>query len=166
MTKLLCPTRGGEESYKNQDAAIALAKEKGCDILFLYVANIDFLLYRRSHRTMDFVQDNMDEMGEFLLTMAQERAEKENIAAITTVKHGIFSNVLLETITEEEICALFLGSAVGTRGHTTPKYMQNLVSLIQEKTGLEIFIANSGEIIENHAASQQPPDAEPMGNEE
>jgi hypothetical protein len=35
MGKTLCATRGGEASYRTQDAAIALAKERGDELVFL-----------------------------------------------------------------------------------------------------------------------------------
>jgi hypothetical protein len=40
---ILCPTRGGKGSYPNQDRAIAIAKERGAEILFLYITNVEFL---------------------------------------------------------------------------------------------------------------------------
>ena len=43
MGKILCATRGGEASYRTQDAAVALAKEQGDELLFLFVVNLGFL---------------------------------------------------------------------------------------------------------------------------
>ena len=43
MGRILCPTRGGEGSYRTQDAAIAMAKERGDELVFLYVVDLDFL---------------------------------------------------------------------------------------------------------------------------
>jgi hypothetical protein len=43
MAKILCATRGGEASYRTQDAAVALAKERGDELVFLFVADISFL---------------------------------------------------------------------------------------------------------------------------
>jgi hypothetical protein len=40
MGKILCATRGGEASYRIQDAAIALAKERGDTLLFLYAESV------------------------------------------------------------------------------------------------------------------------------
>ena len=38
---ILCPTRGGQASYPNQDLAIAIAKEREVEILFLYITNVE-----------------------------------------------------------------------------------------------------------------------------
>ena len=40
---ILCPTRGGEASYANQERAIALAVEREAELIFLYVSNVHFL---------------------------------------------------------------------------------------------------------------------------
>ena len=40
---ILCPTRGGKGSYPNQDRAIAIAKERNAEVLFLYITNVEFL---------------------------------------------------------------------------------------------------------------------------
>ena len=41
MTKILCAIRGGESSQRIQDIGIKLAKERGEEIVFLYVVNTD-----------------------------------------------------------------------------------------------------------------------------
>ena len=81
MGKILCATRGGEASYRTQDAAIALAQERGDELLFLFVVDIQFL-DRTAHAVRpDIVSAEMEKMGEFLLAMAQERAEKQGVTA-------------------------------------------------------------------------------------
>ena len=40
MKKILCATRGGEASRKTQDAVIAMAKEEGAKVLFLYIISL------------------------------------------------------------------------------------------------------------------------------
>ena len=81
MGKILCPTRGGEASYRTQDAAIVLAKEQGKQLVFLYVVDTHFL--DRTERAVrpDVVMEEMTRMGEFLLIMAQERAQAHGIQA-------------------------------------------------------------------------------------
>ena len=76
MKTILYPTRGGQTSYSNQDAVIALAKEWNAKLIFLYISNVDFLekLGHVSHTKV--VQNELEDMGEFLLAMASERAEK------------------------------------------------------------------------------------------
>ena len=40
MGLILCATRGGEASYLTQQEAINLAKDRGDEIVFLYIINL------------------------------------------------------------------------------------------------------------------------------
>ena len=80
MAKILCAIRGGEESQRLQDIAIQRAKERGEQIVFLYVVNTEFL-DTASASLRESVTLEMEKLGDFLLLMAQERAKKEGVAA-------------------------------------------------------------------------------------
>lgn len=143
---ILCPTRGGEGSYPNQDRAIAIAKERGDDLMFLYITNVEFLGLTASPILID-IEHEIDEMGEFMLAMAQERAEKANIKALTLVKHGQFNEVLADVIEEHQIESVVLGSSAGGTGVITAQYIQGLVDEISAKTGVEFIVVDQGEIV-------------------
>ena len=88
MGRILCATRGGEASFRAQDAAIALAQERGDELLFLYVVDIGFLQKTERAVRPDVVKAEMEKMGEFLLAMAQERAQKQGVKASYALCHG------------------------------------------------------------------------------
>ena len=116
MTTILRPTRGGETSNPNQDRAIALAKERDADLLLLYVANVHFLDRLAGPVIVD-VETELEEMGEFLLALAQERAEKAGVRAKTLVLRGEFREALEQVIQEhEEVTTVVLGTAVEGTG--------------------------------------------------
>ena len=144
--KILCPTRGGKDSYPNQDRAVALAKERGVGVLFLYITNVDFLEHTAAPKLID-IEHEMDEMGEFMLAMAQERAEKADVSASTLVKHGHFREVLCEVIEEYEIETVVLGSSVGGTGVVTGVYVRELIDEIHGKIGVEFIVVDKGEIV-------------------
>lgn len=146
---ILCPTRGGEASVPNQERAIAIARERGCDLLFLYVSNIEFLGLTAVPKLIDF-EAEMDEMGEFMLTMAQERAESAGVRALTHVHRGNFNEVLVDVIHEYKIGTVVLGSSAGGTGVVTRDYIQNLATEIADKTGVEFIIVDQGEIVETY----------------
>lgn len=146
---ILCPTRGGEASVPNQERAIAIARERGYDLLFLYVSNIEFLGLTAVPKLIDF-EAEMDEMGEFMLTMAQERAEAEGVRALTHVHRGNFNEVLVEVIHEYKISTVVLGSSAGGTGVVTRDYIQKLAIEIADKTGVEFIIVDKGEIVETY----------------
>ncbi len=143
---ILCPTRGGRSSYPNQDMAIELAKKRQADLLFLYISNVRFLGMTASPVVVD-IETELDEMGDFLLTMAQERAEKAGVHAETSVRRGVFQKVLQEVIHEYPISAVVLGSSTAGTGVTTPEFVQSLVAAMSDETGLEFIILRDGKII-------------------
>ena len=150
-TMILCPTRGGKDSYPNQDRAVALAKERGVGVLFLYITNVEFLGLTAAPKLID-IEHELDELGEFMLAMAQERAEKANVAASTLVQRGQFQEILADVIEEHEISTVVLGSSAGGTGVVTAGYIQDLIDEIHGKTEVEFIIVDQGEIV----ATYQP----------
>jgi nucleotide-binding universal stress UspA family protein len=146
---ILCPTRGGEGSYPNQDRAIAIAKERGVGVLFLYISNVEFLDLTASPVLVD-VEHEMDEMGEFMLAMAQERAEKVGVPASAVIKHGHFREALIETIKEFQIDTVILGSSAGGTGIVTVSYVEDMIEEISGKTGVEFIVVDQGNIVDTY----------------
>lgn len=146
---ILCPTRGGKDSYPNQDRAVALAKERGVGVLFLYITNVEFLGLTAAPKLID-IEHEMDEMGEFMLAMAQERAENAEVQASTLVKHGQFRKVLREVIEEHEIETVVLGSSTGGTGVVTGSYARDLIDEVHGKIGVEFIVVDKGEIVSTY----------------
>ena len=67
MGKILCATRGGETSWRSQDEAIKLAKERGDQLIFLYVVDIS-VLDKMAVPVVDR-RGNIRKLGRFLLAM-------------------------------------------------------------------------------------------------
>jgi len=111
MGKILCPTRGGEGSYRTQDAAIAMARERGDDLVFLYVVDLDFLNHTERAVRPDVVGQEMRRMGEFLLSIAQERAQKQGVDASYILREGEVQAEIKAAAVEEEATLVVLGQA-------------------------------------------------------
>lgn len=153
MTKtILAPTRGGRASYPNQDRAIEIAKERGAIILFLYVTDVRFLGRTASPILVD-IETEIDEMGEFLLTMAQERASRAGVKAEITVRRGMFREVLRGVIEERKIDAVVLGSSSEGTGFTTRDYIEELSGKMSALTGIEFIVVHEGAILSTHKSS-------------
>ena len=146
---ILCPTRGGTASYPNQDRAIAIAKERGSELLFLYITNVQFLDHTPLAKTVD-LETEMDEMGEFLLTMAVERAEKEGVNASMIVRRGLFRDVISEMINEFEIACVVLGSSSGSTGVIAEVYIHDLMDTVSAETGVEFIVVDQGNVIRTY----------------
>jgi hypothetical protein len=146
MKTILCPTRGGKESHPNQDFAINLAKERSADLLFLYVSDIKFLKRAGPPIVVDIEQE-MVEVGDFILSMAQERAENSSVPARAIVRSGIFSKILRETIVEHEIKTVVLGSSREGSGIVSYERLQELSKELNKEIGVEFIILQNGSMV-------------------
>lgn len=138
MGTILCSTRGGKDSLPAQDAAIELAKEQGERLLFLYVVDTGFL--NRTERAVrpDVVAQEMANLGEFLLTMARERAEEAGVYADIRVCQGDFRCELEEVIRQEYVDVLILGRPAGEGSAFKLAALEELAAKIEESTGIEV----------------------------
>jgi nucleotide-binding universal stress UspA family protein len=140
MGKILCATRGGEASYRTQDAAIALAKERGDELLFLFVVDIGFLDRTERAVRRDVVTHEMEKMGEFLLVMAQERALAKNVHADYLVRHGKFREELIACAQQPDVTMVVLGKPAGKESAFIPESLEAFAGEIQAKTGTPVRI--------------------------
>ena len=143
--KILCLTRGGEASYPNQDGAIAIAKDQDEELLFLYITSVQFLDYSAAPKVVD-IESELDEMGEFLLVMAQERARKAGVVADILVRRGNFSEVLKDVVQEYPIETVILGSSTGDTGVITEEYISEITEEISREYDVEFIILMDGNI--------------------
>jgi nucleotide-binding universal stress UspA family protein len=144
VTTILYATRGGTE---NQDAVIALAHEQGADLLFLYVSNVRFLDHFASPVPVDLIQGELDEMGEFLLAIAQEKAEGAGVKADILVRHGSFWETLQEVIADYDITTVVLGHPNRETGTTTAEYIDSVAQSLLDEYQVEVITIDQGEIV-------------------
>jgi nucleotide-binding universal stress UspA family protein len=157
--KILCLTRGGKSSYPNQDWAITLAKESDAHLRFLYITNVHFLDYTAAPIVFD-IEAELDEMGEFLLVMAQERAQKAGVEAEATVRRGEFRQVLEQVIPEFDVDTVIMGSSAEDTGIVSHDYSKALTEDISCKTGVKFIILQEGEVFYTARSGDQPEDEE------
>ena len=150
MKRILAPTRGGEGSCPNQDKAISLSKEQGAELHFLYVTDISFL-DRVSSPVLIDVEEELDEMGGFMLAMAQERAQAQGVEAGAIVRRGHFMDVVQAIIEEMEISCLILGSPEADSGLTTFDLLRELAEELASTHQVETIVLSKGEIVYQHA---------------
>jgi nucleotide-binding universal stress UspA family protein len=139
MGKILCATRGGEASYRTQDAAIALAKERGDTLLFLYVVDLHFLDKTAAPIVVD-VENEVTKMGEFLLLMAQERAIEQGVTATTVSRRGEVRKELKKAAEEQDVSLVVLGRPVGEESVFQLTSLQAFSAEIEAETGVETRI--------------------------
>jgi nucleotide-binding universal stress UspA family protein len=139
MGKILCATRGGQDSYRTQDAAIALAQERGDSLIFLYVVDVRFLDKTSAPIVVD-VEGEIGKMGEFLLVMAQERAAKAGVGAETVCREGRVGDQLVAVARELEVSTLVLGRPGGEDSTFSLDALQDLAASIRADADAEVVI--------------------------
>ena len=142
MTTILCATRGGEAGYRTQDKAIALAKEKDASLLFLYVIDLQFLDMTAAPIVVD-VEDEVHDMGQFLLLMAKERAAKQGISAQTVCHKGRVSKEIIKAARKYEVSFVVLGRPVEEESDKSAfklAGLQAFASEIEAETGATVLI--------------------------
>lgn len=139
MGKILCATRGGPDSYPAQDGAIALAKERGDELVFLYVADITFLDQTAAPLVVD-VDSELDLMGWFQLALARERAAAEGVQAEILVRHGHLRTELAAAARQVGATLIVLGRPQGKTAAFDDKSLQALAAYLQAETGAEVHI--------------------------
>ena len=138
MAKILCAIRGGKASQRIQDIGIKLAKERGEEIVFLYVVNTKFLA-TASTALRESVTQEMEKLGDFLLLMAQERAKKQDVIAETLLRHGYLQEEFEAAASAAEISTVLLGKP-GEGGNFSMEELETVAKEIKEKHQVEVLI--------------------------
>jgi nucleotide-binding universal stress UspA family protein len=139
MGKILCATRGGEASYRTQDGAIALAKEQGDTLVFLYVINTRFLDKTAAPVVVD-VESEMTKMGQFLLVMAQERAAEQGVTADILCRKGKVQEALNSVARTEGASLIVLGKPAGEQSVFRLAGLEAFAAQLEAETGVETRI--------------------------
>jgi nucleotide-binding universal stress UspA family protein len=139
MAKILCATRGGEASYRAQDAASRIAGARGDELLFLYVVNIEFLDKTARAVRPDIVEAEMEKLGQFLLEMARERAAGQGVRAEVVLRHGALPEELAAVAIEHQVDCIVLGKSE-EGGVYSLEGLTSFAAELEAKTGSEVLI--------------------------
>ncbi len=139
MGKILCATRGGEESEETQAGAIALARERGDELIFLYVADASFLNRIAAPLVVD-VEGELDRMGRFQLAMACEQAAAQGVKARAIVRHGRLQTELAAVAHELEVTLVVLGRPRAGVPVFDDEALRSFVDRLQDQTGAEVRV--------------------------
>jgi nucleotide-binding universal stress UspA family protein len=139
MEKILCATRGGDASYITQDKAIQLALEQEAGLVFFYVVDTRFVDKTSAPIVVD-VENEISKLGEFLLLMAQERAQEGGVEAATILREGKVRDELKKVIEEEEITLLVLGKPSGDSSVFKLSALETFAEELEGETGVKTII--------------------------
>ncbi len=149
MRTILYPTRGGDTTHRNQDWVFSQTKESAAKLILLYVSNVRFLDMLRTPVGIDRVWEELDSMGDFLLTMGQDRAEQVGVTAEKAIRHGRFREALKEVIKEENVTTVVLGRPAQGTAITTAEYIQDIAEYLTAETDVEVYLIHEGKVIDH-----------------
>lgn len=141
MAPIVCATRGGEASRRCQERAIALAIERGDALIFLFVADTNFM-QPANQALARALADELERLGRSLLCIAHARARGQGIAAEMVVRHGAVRQVIEDFLREVKASTLVLGApGTGSEKKTfSPGEMPQFARQINANTGVEVIV--------------------------
>lgn len=138
MGKILCATRGGEESIQTQSYAIKRAQESGDELIFIYIFDLDFLIHAATGRH-EVIEEEMINMAEFLMTMAVERAEKAGVESRYLIRRGRLATELAAAAVEVEATVVILGRPA-EQSLFRMSGLETLIESLSDKTGIAFIL--------------------------
>jgi nucleotide-binding universal stress UspA family protein len=139
MGKILCAIRGGEGSYPTQDGAIALARERGDELVFLYVVDVSFLNQTAAPLVVD-IDAALEKMGRFQLAMAQERAAAQSVEDRIVVRTGRLRPELVAAATELGVDLIVLGRPEEKTAVFEQATLQAFAAILRSETDADVLI--------------------------
>jgi nucleotide-binding universal stress UspA family protein len=139
MGKILCATRGGEASRRAQEGAIALARERGDELVFLYVADISFLNQTAAPLVVD-IDSRLEKMGRFQLAMAREQAAAEGVTADIVVRRGRLRAEMVAAAKELGPEIIVLGRPLDREAVFDETALKIFAAILEAETGAEVRI--------------------------
>ena len=161
MATILYPTRAGDSAHRNQDRVIEMAREQGASLLLLYVSNVHFLDHIAGPKHVEIVEAELDELGAFLLAMAQERAEKANIEVESVLRHGGFRLAVIDVIKEHGVTSVVLGHPTHTTANTTVEFISEFARTLAVDCNVDVHVVHEGEIVDHFKTTGDSVTADP-----
>ena len=142
MSGIVCAVRGGPESQPTIKKSIALSLDEKLPLYFIYIVNLDFLSHTSGSRTQ-VLSEEMREMGEFILYLAEENAKKQGVNATGVVLKGSVREEIAKYCHKIQADFLVMGKPkiLKESSHFTEESFKNFISLTEEQTGAKVVLA-------------------------
>lgn len=141
MGPIVCATRGGRICRCTQERAIALAKERDAQLIFLFVADPSFA-GPMDKALETALADELARLGRSLLYIAQARARKQGLETEVVVRHGKVQQGIEEFVRQVNASTLVIGApqtSVVPQAFSSEE-LQRFVSEVQQGTGVEVVV--------------------------
>ena len=110
MGLIVCAIRGGPVSRATQDHAIELARAGGHQLAFLHVVEQSLVDLHSGVRSQAILEE-LRHLGEFIVAIAQERAQAAGVKAEGEVRLGHVPDEIIKYTRERKADFLVLGSS-------------------------------------------------------
>ncbi len=145
MGCIVCATRGGAGSRAVQEKAIQTARERECDLIFLYVIDTSSM-NETNEKLKPAVRDELLWLGRTLLRIAQKRAENARIGSEIVIREGQVQDEICQYLKERSADLLLLGAPRGSTAATFgDDAVENLALAIRDASGVEVEIVRPEE---------------------
>ncbi|MBN1179007.1 MAG: universal stress protein [Anaerolineae bacterium] len=138
---IVCATRGGQASRRTQEKAIALAKERGANLIFLCIADPSFAPLA-DDALEAALSDELTRLGRSMLYIAQARARKQGIEATAIVECGPVWDKIEGFLKDKNAQTLVIGAPeedVMLQAFGAEK-IHKFVERIEENTGVDVVV--------------------------
>lgn len=141
MGPIVCATRGGGASRRTQERAIALAKERDSDLVFLFVVDPSFTELV-DEKLSAALTDELGRLGRSLLCIAQARAREKGTEAETEIRTGSVRQEIEKYLREVDADTLVIGAprANSTGRAFGSENIYQLAEAIEQSTGVDVVV--------------------------
>jgi nucleotide-binding universal stress UspA family protein len=138
---IVCATRGGEAGRRTQEQAVALAKERGDELVFLCVFDPAFA-GNLSDALSEAVVQEQQWLGQTLMNVAQSRARKQGVDAHAVVRSGPVVESIEDFVQESCASTLVIGKPRVDSDLGTFKLdnVQSCADQMVDDTGIEVVV--------------------------
>jgi nucleotide-binding universal stress UspA family protein len=146
MACIVCATRGGAGSRAVQEQAIKYARQRECDLTFLFIVDMSGM-DEADEKLKPAVKDELFWIGQTLLQIAQRRANSANISSEVVIREGNVQEEIGRYLRESSATMLLLGAP---RGTTTSRFgddfVEQMATEIQDQSGVPVEIVRPQEV--------------------
>ncbi|MBC7260257.1 MAG: universal stress protein, partial [Chloroflexi bacterium] len=136
-----CAIRGGPESQASIQRAIRLARETSEPLHFVYVVNLEFLTLTNIGQA-HLVAEELRQMGEFILLMAQSKAEAQGVPAQIEIRQGDVLEQVFALCQELDASYVVLGRSKGHGDAISTDHLERFTGRIGLYTKAKVVLAD------------------------
>jgi nucleotide-binding universal stress UspA family protein len=146
MSGIVCAIRGGPGCQSTVAYAIALARQTGIPLHFLYVVNRD-LLERAGGSYAHSISERMHEMGKAVLGAAHARATAQGATARGVMRHGSVGDEIVSLCRDLGADYVVLGGPNGQQAGSifTEGLLRRLSEQVKREAGSQVFLIKHGD---------------------